>query len=509
MTRLWKLILLSCLIGSIMGNFGMTDLLSLVDRMRSPGNILDRLDAAEINIKALQGRDTQAQNLNEIAADTWDLNTSFPSICQGRLTLASGVPVTSTNQAGNTIYFAPYIGNLIGMYNKSSWYQIPFSELSISAKQSQNGNTHNGTAVIDGLTDTSQLVVNMVVSGTGIPSTAVIQSIDSATQITMNVNSTATATVSVTFQVPQNQMFDIFMVDTGAGVLALRMLLWNAPTSGTITAITNVSPRVVTSNGHPLVTGQKVTIRNVNGATDVNATWRVGATTANTFALLDFAGVNSPVGSAYTSGGTWMFADGNQTRASAISLQDGIYVLTSDPTWRYLGTARTLSSSAGNILADNTGQRFLYNYYNRKLRMLARDVGTLSTWNVTTINTWLPSQNDVTNVVEWVVGVLEDEIWVRAETDLTSVSSGQGRIGIVVLSWGISGAAAPINFRINANNNGSATITMMATELFTIGQGAISQAGYAWAGSQEFASSLTNATYRGSGEYTIRGTIWD
>lgn len=54
------------------------------------------------------------------------------AICQGRLTLATGTPVTTTDQsAKTTIYFTPFNGNKIGLYNGSAWIVRTFSEISL------------------------------------------------------------------------------------------------------------------------------------------------------------------------------------------------------------------------------------------------------------------------------------------------------------------------------------------------------------------------------------------
>lgn len=56
------------------------------------------------------------------------------SIVDGRLTLESGVPVSTTDQtAKTTVYFTPYIGNKIALYDGSStWSIIAFTELSVA-----------------------------------------------------------------------------------------------------------------------------------------------------------------------------------------------------------------------------------------------------------------------------------------------------------------------------------------------------------------------------------------
>ncbi len=55
------------------------------------------------------------------------------SLCQGRLTLTSGTPVTTSDvTAAGTLYFTPYKGNQIGLYDGSGWDLYAFSELSLA-----------------------------------------------------------------------------------------------------------------------------------------------------------------------------------------------------------------------------------------------------------------------------------------------------------------------------------------------------------------------------------------
>lgn len=52
---------------------------------------------------------------------------------EGRLTLATGTPVTTTDQtAKTTLHFTPYNGNRIALYASSAWAIYKFSELSIA-----------------------------------------------------------------------------------------------------------------------------------------------------------------------------------------------------------------------------------------------------------------------------------------------------------------------------------------------------------------------------------------
>jgi len=83
-----------------------------------------------------------------------------------------------------------------------------------------------------------------------------------------------------------------------------------------ITAATNATPIVVTSNGHGLENGQRVRITGVLGNTAANGTWVVANKAANTFELQGSAG-----NGAYTSGGTW-------TRIDAASIVGTTTVIT-------------------------------------------------------------------------------------------------------------------------------------------------------------------------------------
>ena len=53
--------------------------------------------------------------------------------CNGRLTLTSGTPITTTDVTGaTTIYFTPFKGNQIAVYNGSAWVYLSFSETSLA-----------------------------------------------------------------------------------------------------------------------------------------------------------------------------------------------------------------------------------------------------------------------------------------------------------------------------------------------------------------------------------------
>lgn len=70
--------------------------------------------------------------------------------------------------------------------------------------------------------------------------------------------------------------------------------------SGSITDATNASPIVITSAGHGLTVGTRVTVASVGGNTGANGDFTITAVTTDTFTLGSSTGNGS-----YTSGGTW------------------------------------------------------------------------------------------------------------------------------------------------------------------------------------------------------------
>lgn len=56
-----------------------------------------------------------------------------PGQVQGRLTLETGVPVSTSDQTAKTnVYFTPYNGNRVTLYNGSAWISYGFSELTLA-----------------------------------------------------------------------------------------------------------------------------------------------------------------------------------------------------------------------------------------------------------------------------------------------------------------------------------------------------------------------------------------
>lgn len=99
------------------------------------------LIAEELNVNnaftfpTSDGSQNQVLKTNGSGVLSWenDNNPVVYSIANGRLTLEQGVPFSTTNQtAKTTLYFTPYYGNQIALYNGSTWSVHTFTELSLS-----------------------------------------------------------------------------------------------------------------------------------------------------------------------------------------------------------------------------------------------------------------------------------------------------------------------------------------------------------------------------------------
>lgn len=65
-------------------------------------------------------------------------------MCNGRLTLESGVPISTSDQTGKTtIYWTPYKGAQIALYSGSVWEVLSFSETSIALGTLTSGKNYD------------------------------------------------------------------------------------------------------------------------------------------------------------------------------------------------------------------------------------------------------------------------------------------------------------------------------------------------------------------------------
>lgn len=80
----------------------------------------DTIDFKDFNVEDLTGGDAAVYH-------------NLPGICNGRLTLTTATPVTTSNvSAAGTLYFTPYGGNKISLYDGTRWKVYTFTERSLS-----------------------------------------------------------------------------------------------------------------------------------------------------------------------------------------------------------------------------------------------------------------------------------------------------------------------------------------------------------------------------------------
>lgn len=143
-------------------------------------------------------------------------------------------------------------------------------------------------------------------------------------------------------------------------------------------------------------------------------------------------------------GTAWGVSDaGLGSRSVNISRQNGIYVMTSDPKKRYVGSLRTTTAGTSE---DSNSKRFLYNQYNRIPRRLVVNNTTEHTYASSTIRPWNDNTDYGTNGtrVGFIVGFsIESNIDVNLNSDF---GNGTVRVGLNSTSLGSCGCLLMINF---------------------------------------------------------------
>ena len=93
-----------------------------------------------------------------------------------------------------------------GILLESGWYWCDGSNKNrvtdaalFNAITIQQSGVLNSTAVVTGLSDTSNMSPGMPMSGIGVPASTVVQPVDSSTQVTMSANATVSATTPLVF----------------------------------------------------------------------------------------------------------------------------------------------------------------------------------------------------------------------------------------------------------------------------------------------------------------------
>lgn len=151
-------------------------------------------------------------------------------------------------------------------------------------------------------------------------------------------------------------------------------------------------------------------------------------------------------------------------RATALIKQDGIYVKSGDPTRRYIGSFFTNSTTQTGdnalcALTSNSG-RFIWNYYNRVPRNLYNgfSVGNHSY----TTATWRKWNDAASEVITFVVGVVEDSVEFSMVCASSNSSSGIGR----AIAIGNNSDNTPGNVTCGIAGSGNAINGMFVSDKF-------------------------------------------
>lgn len=145
---------------------------------------------------------------------------SLPSICCGRLTPTVSTPYAHSTTGQDTLYWEPYLGNLMALYDGTRWGLYSMTNRQIGLTQTLSCTGSSGSTTLTPTTVPSRLVAGMKVSGVNIRAGSTVVSTTSTT-ITLSATTTGVVSGNITFKCPANTNYDIFgVVDNST--LALR-----------------------------------------------------------------------------------------------------------------------------------------------------------------------------------------------------------------------------------------------------------------------------------------------
>lgn len=144
---------------------------------------------------------------------------------------------------------------------------------------------------------------------------------------------------------------------------------------------------------------------------------------------------------------------GVNTRATALTLQDGVLVKSGATTRRYLGTIQMAATSQ---CEDSFAKRFVWNAYNRRPRPMAayQDVNS---WTQTSSSNWRHANASQT-ALQFVLGLIEEMVEACVHVTSRSASGNKGIVGIGVNTSSAIPAAVAVNAsHINTYTSGADT----------------------------------------------------
>lgn len=189
------------------------------------------------------------------------------------------------------------------------------------------------------------------------------------------------------------------------------------------------------------------------------------------------------------------------TRAAALALQNGIYVLGSDHTKRWLGTLRTTSTTTTE---DSAKKRFVWNAANQIQRNLQCPAETTDTWAYSTA-TWRQARASTTNQFEVISGDASTVVDVRVVASaIGSADNVTGSIGI-----GLDSTSTLATNALAGRGCGSTQCTMVST---LSGPSGLGYHTYAWL---EIGNGTATMTWNGDAGVVgvvnsgLTGTLWN
>jgi hypothetical protein len=117
----------------------------------------------------------------------------------------------------------------------------------------------------------------------------------------------------------------------------------------------------------------------------------------------------------------------NTTRATALVLQDGVYVQSGATNKLYLGTVR--QTVAGGVTEDSDLNRFVWNYYNPKPRRLKANSSSSHTYGT---GSWRYWNNSSANQVNYVQGIYDEPIFASVLGAVTPDATAEAYLGIAI-----------------------------------------------------------------------------